>query len=262
MAYQPATKPLSMYIDRYIDMSTVDFKVISDAVIAELKTLDSSEKGHAEKMREAYNVLCVELDTLKGDVFADLKLACETLGLTHLTPQSVRKGFYATSAINAIVSEEIKVKVKGSVFAGTVKVDTAPSIQSTVNKMDSETFYKSSVGEVQSYFAKSVSNILKALHDGVKEKCTAKLVYKEDEDGKKLEFPDHLLVEFTKPLGKTVSKQEAADSLADKVIKNLGDLTESKLIELQAAIEREFPEAAAQGQDVVLKEREEKLADK
>lgn len=241
-------------------MSTVDFKVISEAVLAELKTLDSSEKNHGQKMRAAYNALLVELDTLKGDVFADVKLACEVLGLTHLTPQSVRKGFYATSAINQVVSEDIKVKVKGSVFAGTRKVDTAPAIQCTVNKMDSETFYKSSVGELQTYFAKSVINVIKAMNEGIKEKCSAKFIFTEDENGKKNEFPDHLLVEFTKPIGKTVSKQEAADTLCDKVIKNLGDLTESKLIELQAAIEREFPEAAAKGQDIVLKEREEKLA--
>lgn len=238
-------------------MSTVDFKVISDAVIAELKTLNSSEKGHAQKMRAAYNALLVELDTLKGDVFADVKLACETLGLTHLTPQSVRKGFYATWAINALCEDDLEIKVKGSVFAGSNKVDTSAAIAATVNKMRAEGFYKSSVGEVQSFVAKSVMNILRALNDGVKEKCAVKFIYGEDEGGKKDEFPSKLVIEFTKPLGKTVSKQEAADNLADKVIKCLGDMTDAKLSELTLAIGKQFPEKFQEVDEALLKAREE-----
>lgn len=240
-------------------MTNTQFEHISAEVVEHLKGLNCEWKSHAQKTRAVFNQLLVDLDTLKGGVFSELKAVCTTMGFTHVTPNAIKQGWYGTHLVNALCAGEIPVEVQGTVRNGAgQKIDTSVAIKSTIDKMGADDFYRSSPSEVVKFVAKSTSKIINALHEGVKEVVKAELVYDLDDEGKKKEFPSKVLVKFETKLGNTVSKEDKLGNMVDSIIKNVDDVPDCKLDELAYVIAKQYPEKMANAQDRVLDEAEAK----
>lgn len=237
-------------------MST--YTVLTDSVIKSIKSIDASWKQNAAKTRANMQAIVLELDTLKGEVFTEIKHACKENGLTHLRPADLRAGLYSVMLMNRLVNGEIEIDVVGKYKANDMKIDESAALKATISKMASETFYKSSMAELVKFTAKSLDTIVKAMNEGVKQSAKAELVYDLDEDGKKLEFPSKLLVTIQEPIGKTISKEDKADNAAAAFLKLMDDCTEDRLVEVAKAIKTKYPELDNRAQDELLDEAETK----
>lgn len=233
-----------------------DYNILTTEARASIASLDANWCTSATFSRQQIGVIVSEVESLRGDAFKEVKRACEEAGVTHLTPQTLRRGFYAVALTNSLVDKTCPIEVNGKFTSDGNAVDLAGALGSTLGKLDKESFYKSSVKELANFVAKSVENIVKVMVDGVKEKATAELVFDEDEDGKKAEYPSKLVLKIVQPLGKTISKQDQNDQAVDNVIKKIDDISEAKLVELAAMLERKYPEIVARAQDLVLSEKE------